>query len=68
MSKIPRLVARLSNVNSEIYLGTTTAEDWALGTGWIQATNTIPYILGAPITGVSPYDINLPSLVSDLPV
>ncbi|CAF9909307.1 MAG: hypothetical protein HETSPECPRED_008938 [Heterodermia speciosa] len=30
---------------------TTTAEDWAPGTGWIQATNTIPYILGAPITG-----------------
>ena len=47
---------------------TTTAEDWAPGTGWIQATNTIPYILGAPITGVSPYDINSRPLVSDFPV
>ncbi|KAL8792582.1 MAG: hypothetical protein Q9195_004805 [Heterodermia aff. obscurata] len=37
---------------------TTTAEDWAPGTGWIQATNTIPYILGPPVTGVSTYDIN----------
>ena len=56
-SKLPRRSARWSNANPEIYLGTTTAEDWAPGTGWIQATNTIPYILGAPITGVSLYDI-----------
>ena len=33
---------------------TTTAEDWAPGTGWIKATNTIPYTIGAPVTGVSP--------------
>lgn len=31
---------------------TTTAEDWAPGTGWVKATNTISLSLGAPITGV----------------
>ena len=31
---------------------TTTAEDWAPGTGWVKATNTISLTLGAPITGV----------------
>lgn len=31
---------------------TTTAEDWAPGTGYIKATNTISFVLGAPITGV----------------
>ena len=34
---------------------TTTAEDWALGTGWVKATNTISLTLGAPITGVRPF-------------
>lgn len=38
---------------------TTTAEDWAPGTGWIKATNTIPYTLGAPVTGVRIPNITL---------
>ena len=34
---------------------TTTAEDWAPGTGWVKATNTISLSLGAPVTGVRPF-------------
>ena len=40
------------STSADVESCTTTAEDWAPGTGWVKATNIIPYTIGAPVTGV----------------